>query len=194
MRRGLRGARSRRSTPGSTSSPTGAPRGGPLGAGAATAQGLVAALGRRPRAAARRRWRRCFPLGIAGINLAGLGPVSHRSGSDELRRAGIAAMGEVVRLLGVERRHVVFGHTHRAGPAGLRRSRASGASPTARELHQHGLLDARAARQLARPRSPYRPGTAYCVEDEGPPRLVRITGTSARARAHVLTAARPGPA
>ncbi len=36
----------------------------------------------------------------------------------ELGRAGVRAMAEVVRRLGVESDYVIFGHTHRAGPLG----------------------------------------------------------------------------
>lgn len=57
-----------------------------------------------------------FPLGVAGANLAGLGPVHTRVAGEDLRRAGLAAIAEVVRRLGIEADHVLFGHTHRAGP------------------------------------------------------------------------------
>ena len=57
-----------------------------------------------------------LPLGIAGINRAGLGPVRAELSSDELRRANAAAILGVVGALGVAARHVVFGHTHCAGP------------------------------------------------------------------------------
>jgi hypothetical protein len=67
------------------------------------------------------RWRRTalaggFALGIAGLNRAGLGPLRAELSGDELRRAALRAMGEVVARLGVGARHVVFGHTHRTGP------------------------------------------------------------------------------
>ncbi|MCW3010881.1 MAG: hypothetical protein JWO90_1285, partial [Solirubrobacterales bacterium] len=57
-----------------------------------------------------------FPVAVAGLNRLGLGPVRPQLSGPHLRSAGLQAMGEVVRLLGVEAEHVVFGHTHRAGP------------------------------------------------------------------------------
>ena len=57
-----------------------------------------------------------LPLGIGGINLAGLGPVR----ADLSRERGLAAA--VGRCRGppsgsaIEAEHVMFGHTHRAGP------------------------------------------------------------------------------
>ncbi|MFZ0090852.1 MAG: hypothetical protein WAL63_15185, partial [Solirubrobacteraceae bacterium] len=60
--------------------------------------------------------RATWPALIAGLNRAGLGPLAPELSGTELRRAGLAAVGEVVGRLGVEADHVIFGHTHRAGP------------------------------------------------------------------------------
>jgi Calcineurin-like phosphoesterase len=57
-----------------------------------------------------------LPLGISGVNRLGLGPVRADFSAQELRRAGVLAMGESIARLGVEARHVIYGHTHRAGP------------------------------------------------------------------------------
>jgi Calcineurin-like phosphoesterase len=57
-----------------------------------------------------------LPLGISGINALGLGPVRADFSAEELRRAGVFAMAEAVARLGVKARHVLYGHTHRAGP------------------------------------------------------------------------------
>ena len=51
-------------------------------------------------------------------------PISHRARSPA---RGLAAIGEVVRQLGIEADHVIFGHTHRRGPI---RARSGGASKT----------------------------------------------------------------
>lgn len=59
---------------------------------------------------------RLFPLAVAAINRAGLGPVRADISSAGLRVAVLEAMGEAVRRLGVDARYVVFGHSHRAGP------------------------------------------------------------------------------
>jgi hypothetical protein len=86
---------------------------GPAGA-SARAWELLSGNGRRP-------WRGrllagAFPAGIAALNRAGLGPLRADLSGEELRRAGLRAMGDVVRHLGIGARHVLFGHTHRAGP------------------------------------------------------------------------------
>jgi hypothetical protein len=57
-----------------------------------------------------------FPLAVAALNRAGLGPLRTDISTEELRRAGLRAMGEVADRLGLGDAHVVFGHTHRAGP------------------------------------------------------------------------------
>jgi hypothetical protein len=87
---------------------------GPAGA-SARAWELLSGNGGRP------PWRGrllagAFPAGIAALNRAGLGPLRADLSGEELRRAGLRAMGDVVRHLGIGARHVVFGHTHRAGP------------------------------------------------------------------------------
>ncbi len=57
-----------------------------------------------------------FPLAVAALNRAGLGPLGADISTDELRRAGLRAIGEVADRLGLGDAHVIFGHTHRAGP------------------------------------------------------------------------------
>jgi len=57
-----------------------------------------------------------FPLAVAALNRAGLGPLRTDISTEELRRAGLRAMGEVADRLGLGDAHVIFGHTHRAGP------------------------------------------------------------------------------
>jgi hypothetical protein len=57
-----------------------------------------------------------FPLAIAALNRAGLGAFNADISSPELRRAGLRAMGEVAARLALGDAHVIFGHTHRAGP------------------------------------------------------------------------------
>lgn len=141
------------------------------GAATAKAWSLLSADGRAPLRG--RALAALLPLGIAGINLAGLGPVRSRLDSDELRRAGIAAMGGVVELLGVQAAHVIFGHTHCAGPLAWMDPgewRVNGRT----ELVNAGCWTDEPRINASDPGSPYRPGFAVLVEDEGPPRLVRV--------------------
>jgi len=114
-----------------------------------------------------------FPLAVAGVNRAGLGPVRPRLSGEELRRAGLTAMGEVVRLLGIDAEHVVFGHTHRAGPLpgdDLGEWRA----PTGALLHNAGCWIDEPVFATGGPASPYWGGRAIVLDDDGPPRLERV--------------------
>lgn len=60
--------------------------------------------------------KRGFPVAVAALNRAGLGPVKPNVSGPELRRAALLAMSEVTRRLDIGADYVVFGHTHRAGP------------------------------------------------------------------------------
>lgn len=60
--------------------------------------------------------RRGFPVAVAALNRAGFGPLRANVSGPELRRAGLSAIGEVAARLGLGDVHLVFGHTHRAGP------------------------------------------------------------------------------
>lgn len=57
-----------------------------------------------------------FPLAVAGVNRAGLGPVHADISGPALRRASLAAMHDVARRLDIGAAHVLFGHSHRTGP------------------------------------------------------------------------------
>ncbi|HEY3828182.1 MAG TPA: hypothetical protein VGL57_03190 [Solirubrobacteraceae bacterium] len=115
-----------------------------------------------------------FPLAVAALNRAGLGPFNADLSSGELRRAGLRAMGEVAARLGCGDAYVVFGHTHRAGP--LPGDDASEWSvPGGARLVNSGCWSYDAYFLTANPgESPYWPGCAVLVEDDGPPRLLRL--------------------
>lgn len=57
-----------------------------------------------------------FPAAVSALNSLGLGPVKADISGAELRDAGLRSLGAVVDGLGIEAEHVIFGHTHRAGP------------------------------------------------------------------------------
>ena len=59
-----------------------------------------------------------IPAAVAALNRLGLGPLRPELTGEELRRAGLAAMGRVADVLAPDARHVLFGHTHRPGPLG----------------------------------------------------------------------------
>ena len=139
----------------------------------ASASTWQAITGAGPRTLRARAVAAAFPLAVAGLNRAGLGPVRPQLSGERLRRAGLAAIGEVVRLLGVEAEHVIFGHTHRAGPlAGD--DLAEWRAPTGALLHNPGCWIDEPVFATGGPVSPYWGGRAIVLEDDGPPRLERL--------------------
>ena len=115
-----------------------------------------------------------IPAAVAAINATGLGPFRADISAVELRRAGLRAMGEVIRRTGVEAEHVLFGHTHRAGP--LKREVEGWTLPDGARLHNTGswLNEDVFLGEIRDARNPYFPGWVTYVRDEGPPELRNI--------------------
>lgn len=112
-----------------------------------------------------------FPALVAGLNAAGLAPLRADLSGPELRRSALCAMGEVVRRLGVQADHVIFGHTHRAGPL-PGDDPSEWRAPGGAHLHNSGSwVRERFLGGAAPQRSPYRAGAAVFVPDGGAPRL-----------------------
>lgn len=115
-----------------------------------------------------------FPALVAAINLVRIGPVRADVSGPELRRASLKAMAEVVGRLRIGAEHVVFGHTHRAGPLPLDRGgewRSAGGGRLVNSgswVHEPDFLGDRPAE------SPYRPGFAVRVEGENAPAMVNL--------------------
>jgi hypothetical protein len=110
-----------------------------------------------------------FPLTIAAVNRAGLGPVRADVSGAELARAGVRAMGEAVQRLGIDAAHVLFGHTHRVGPR-PRDAAADWTTPSGVRLHNSGCWVYERQFLSATPyESPYWPGTAIRIDASGPP-------------------------
>jgi hypothetical protein len=126
-----------------------------------------------------RQWRRrglagLFPVLVAGLNRAGVGPLRADLSGAELRRAALRAFGEVLDRLEVRADAVIFGHTHRAGPLAADNA-AEWARPGGPRLLNTGCWVHEPAFLGPRPHeSPYRPGFAALLEDEGPPRLTNL--------------------
>jgi hypothetical protein len=117
-----------------------------------------------------------FPLGIAAVNRAGLGPVSADVSGSALSRAGSEAMAEAVAALAIPAKHVVFGHSHRAGPRAAD-DPARWIAPGGVRLHNAGCwVFERQFLSGTAPSSPYWPGRAIRVEHGGeePPRLLEL--------------------
>ena len=134
----------------------------------------VAAWQRLNGGAGRRNVRsRAMALGlgvaIAGLNRAGIGPLRADVSGVALRRGALAGFTEVLARLGVPAAHVIFGHTHRAGPL-------PGDDPSewGRLLNTGSwVYEARFIGDDPLG-SPYRPGFAAIVADDGPPELVNL--------------------
>ena len=113
-----------------------------------------------------------FRVAVRSLNAAGLGPLRSELSMAELRRSGLRAASEVLARLGVRARHVIFGHTHRAGmladdvgPEWL--------TPDGARLHNTGSWTF--SRTFSQgPESPYWPGGAVVVEEGSEPRLLRL--------------------
>lgn len=118
-----------------------------------------------------------FPLGVAAINRAGIGPVRADISGAALGRAGVRAMGEAVDRLGITAAHVIFGHTHRAGPRPTDNP-ADWTSASGTRLHNTGCWVYERHFLGATPyESPYWPGIAIRVDDDGsPPQHLRLLG------------------
>lgn len=139
-------------------------------ASANTWQALTGTGRRTPKA---RATARLFPVAVAGLNRAGLGPVRAELSSEELRRAGLAAFAGVVQRLGIDAEHVVFGHTHCAGPL-PGDDLSEWRTPSGSSLHNAGCWIDEPIFATGGPESPYRGGRVLVLEDAGPPRLERV--------------------
>jgi len=114
--------------------------------------------------------RAAIPAAVAAINAAGLGPFKAELSGAELRRAGLVAIGEVVDRLGVEAGHVIFGHTHRAGP--LPGDSGEWLLPGGTQLTNTGSwVDEDVFLDGNGPANPYWPGRVAWLDESGPPRL-----------------------
>ncbi len=116
-----------------------------------------------------------WPLLIAALNRAGLGPLRADVSGPALRRSGLRGMDEVCARLGVTADYVIFGHTHCAGPlpdsdpAEWVTSRGSRLINSGCWVHEAAFMGPEASQ------SPYRTGFCVVVDDDGPPRLLNLS-------------------
>jgi predicted phosphodiesterase len=140
--------------------------------GGRTVKAWNALRSRRGGAIGARAFPLAFPWLVRAANAAGLGPLRSELSPAELRRAGLRAQSVVVERLRIDARHVIFGHTHRAGMV-------EGDEPaewlTANGVRLHNTGCWVFSSTFANgPASPYWPGGAVLVEDGEPPRLLRL--------------------
>jgi hypothetical protein len=118
-----------------------------------------------------------WPLAIAGLNRARLGPFRPELSGPELRRAGLRAVTEVVARLGVETGYVLFGHTHRAGPLPADDAAEWCTVGGTRLINTGCWVDEPAFLGPDPAHSPYRAGFGVLIEETvppTPPRLVNL--------------------
>jgi predicted phosphodiesterase len=115
-----------------------------------------------------------FPVAVAALNRAGLGPLRAEVSTSELRRAGLRAMGEVAARLGLGDSYVVFGHTHRTGPLPGDEQQEWRGRDGARLVNAGSWTYASIFLTSAAGESPYWPGGCVLVEDDGPPVVLRL--------------------
>jgi hypothetical protein len=126
----------------------------------------------RRRALRSRAFPIAFPWLVRAANAAGLGPVRSELSSAELRRSGLRAASILIERLSIDARHVIFGHTHRAGSLDGDEP-AEWLTPNGVRLHNTGCW-VFSSSFASGPQNPYWPGTAVLVEDGAPPRLLRL--------------------
>jgi predicted phosphodiesterase len=136
-----------------------------------------------------------WPVAIAALNRAGLGPLSPSLSGTQMRRAAVGAMGEVLDHLGVHSDHVVFGHTHRSGPWPPRDAPGDWVTPSGTRLWNTGCwLYSEAFLTGAPNESPYWPGVCVRVGTEGPPEPDRLLGALGHAELSPLATSHQPPA
>ncbi|HTR74025.1 MAG TPA: metallophosphoesterase [Solirubrobacterales bacterium] len=125
--------------------------------------------GRRLRARAARA---AFPIVVGAVNRLLRADFEADIYGDAIFRSGLDGAAEMGRRLGVDRGHLITGHTHRGGPhPGEAPWRLAGGG----ELHNTGNWVF--STPLHRPGTPpnaYWPGTVTWLEDSGPPRRVEL--------------------
>ncbi len=119
------------------------------------------------------------PGAVGVANRLGLGPVRSDLSPGAVTRAGLEAIGEVLRRLEIEADHLIFGHTHRRGPmrgeTGWRLEGGTRLWNAGSWVYAPGLLGRTAAE------SPYWPGTVVVLEDERQPELRHLLDDRAKA-------------
>lgn len=123
-----------------------------------------------------------YVAAIALVNQIGLGPIRGDLSGKALRQGGLHGMREAIRRLGIDVPHVIWGHSHRAGPF-PDDDRSEWTTPQGTRLHNTGSWTYQRHFLSGGPNeSPYWPGTAIVVGPEGPPVLRRLLGDRGHAQ------------
>ncbi len=112
-----------------------------------------------------------WPLVVRALNRFRLGPLEADVSGPGLRRGGLRGMAEVLSRLQVVARHVVFGHTHRAGPLERDRRDEWMAHSGARMINIGSWTLEPSFLGEDRRSSPYRPGFCMVLDGDAEPEL-----------------------
>jgi predicted phosphodiesterase len=115
-----------------------------------------------------------LPLAVRALSRSGLGELHSDLSGPQLRRAALIAMGQVIDRLVPGAEHVIFGHTHRAGPLADDEPGEWVTRTGVRLLNSGCWMHDRAYLGRDPRRSPYRPGFAVRVEGDGTPELINL--------------------
>jgi UDP-2,3-diacylglucosamine pyrophosphatase LpxH len=137
----------------------------------AQAWGALAGPGRRT--LRRRALIAGFPVGIAALNRAGVGPLHADVSGAALRRGLLDGLKSALARLGVRAPHVVFGHTHRPGmlpgdDAAEWRAGETRLHNTGSWVYEPHFIGGRG------PRAPHWPGSAVALGEHGEPELRQL--------------------
>ncbi|HEY0317427.1 MAG TPA: metallophosphoesterase family protein [Solirubrobacterales bacterium] len=126
----------------------------------------------RGRGLGAKAFRAGFPAGIWALNKLLRSDFEADVSGAAIFRGGVAAATETARRLGLERVHVINGHSHRGGPL---ESEAEWPLPGGGRLHNTGSWVFASAFHLpGDPPNPYWPGTVTWVEESGAPRRLQL--------------------
>jgi predicted phosphodiesterase len=114
-----------------------------------------------------------FPLAARGLGRVLRRRFDTDISTENISRAGLTAIREVIGRLGIEADYVVFGHTHRPGPGPRDRTtdwELAGTSlcSTGSWTYSPGLCGPTPEKSI------FWPGTVTWIEDDGPPRRVEL--------------------
>jgi hypothetical protein len=131
-----------------------------------------------------RNWRGRFlrsavvPATLSGLRRAGLGSFGGDFSLAEIGRSGVEGMHVVVDRLGIEAKHVLFGHIHRRGRLPGEDGRAATDPPWERRgitLHNTGCwIYVEAMLGKSSSDSPFWPGRVIVVRETGEPEAIEV--------------------
>jgi UDP-2,3-diacylglucosamine pyrophosphatase LpxH len=134
--------------------------------------------GRARQATVKTALRAAVPAGVWLLNRALQTEFKADFSAAAITRSGIAGATEMTRRLRVEATHLITGHIHRAGPE---EGDPQWPLPGGGDLHNTGSwVYADAFHHPGVPPGPYWPGTVTWLDEEGPPRRVRLLADRSR--------------